>query len=178
MNRCREGVLVIAESIGCLCKCNPHIFFAIGSGANAAFRLMQRRLRRARRTAAARHPYLGITRGAAAPWCGSTIRKTNGRAAAPSGAQDSGANAAFRLMQRRLRRARRTAARHPYLGITRGAAAPLYRPLAKPSSLHWRSSRGASHCVLCALCVLGGQFCCILVAQRPAVPHGKPIKAR
>jgi hypothetical protein len=28
---------VIAESIGCLCKCNQHIFFAIGSGANAAF---------------------------------------------------------------------------------------------------------------------------------------------
>jgi hypothetical protein len=61
MNGCREGVLVIAESIGCFCKCNPHIFFVIGSGANAAFRLMQRRLRRARRTAAARHPYLGIT---------------------------------------------------------------------------------------------------------------------
>ena len=30
--------------------------------------------------------------GAVAPWCGSTTRKTKGRAAAPSGALDSGAN--------------------------------------------------------------------------------------
>ena len=38
---------------------------------------------------------LGITWGAVAPRCGSTLRKTNGRAAAPSGAQDSGANVPF-----------------------------------------------------------------------------------
>ena len=98
---------------------------AYGSGANAPFRLMPRRLRRASRTAAARHPYLGRKTGAVAPWCGGPLRKTNGRAAAPSGAYDSGANAPFRLMPRRLRRASRTAAaRHPYLGRKTGAVAP------------------------------------------------------
>ena len=60
----------------CLCKCNPHILFALGSGANAPFRSMPRRLRRTSRTAAARHPDLGSTKGAFAPRCGSTLRKT------------------------------------------------------------------------------------------------------
>ena len=119
------GGLGIAQSIGCLRKCNPLKLFALRSCANAPFLLMPRRLLRASRTAAARHPYLEIAKGAVAPWCGSTSGKSTGRAAAPSGAQDSGANAPFRSMQRRLRRASRTAAaRHPYLGITRVAIAP------------------------------------------------------
>lgn len=32
-----EVGLGIAQNIGCLCKCNPHILFALGSGANAPF---------------------------------------------------------------------------------------------------------------------------------------------
>ena len=70
------GGLGIAQSIGCLRKCNPLKLFALRSCANAPFLLMPRRLRRASRTAAARHPYLEIAKGAVAPWCGSTSRKT------------------------------------------------------------------------------------------------------
>jgi len=44
--------------------------------------------------------------GAVAPWCGSTTRKTKGRAAAPSGALDSGANTPLVLQQIPVRRRR------------------------------------------------------------------------
>ena len=70
-----EVGLGIARNIGCLCNCNPHVLFALGSGANApfldrdGFAAQVGRRRRA-------HPYLGVTRGAVAPRCSSTLRKT------------------------------------------------------------------------------------------------------
>ena len=68
-----EVGLGIAPSIGCLLRCNPHILSLLSVQVRmrrfftkAAFRLIQRRLRRASRTARARHPYLGNTMGASA----------------------------------------------------------------------------------------------------------------
>ena len=78
------GGLEIAQNIGCLWKCNPHILFALGSGANTpllyrgGFAAQVGRRRRAIPTLGARGAL--SRRGAAAP------SKNKGRAAAPSGA--------------------------------------------------------------------------------------------
>jgi hypothetical protein len=79
-----EVGLGIARNIGCLCNCNPHILFALGSGTNGPFLYeggYAAQVGRRRRAI----PTLG-ERGALSRRGVPALRKTNGRAAAPSGA--------------------------------------------------------------------------------------------